>query len=159
MFSPFEREFNAKDAKDAKLKLEFYSAIFAPFALKSSIIAGMKWVKRGLIFLVVAGFAMAMFKPFCNALFHCGCEGLWAAGGQYCNVHTKGVPHCPFCATGNWGKSLPTAAILISQALVVFVPKKLSSLSRIGLGIFAFLVVGIAIGFLFQLQTHYPTFL
>jgi hypothetical protein len=119
----------------------------------------MKWLQRGMILLAVGGIAFAMFAPFCNALFRCGCEGFWAAGSKFCNVHTMGVPHCPFCATGNWGSILPTASILISQAIVVLVPPRLSNMSRFGLGILAFLVVGIAIGFVFKVSTHYPAFL
>jgi hypothetical protein len=119
----------------------------------------MKWLPRFLIFFVVAGIAFAVFTPFCHALFRCGCEGFWAAGSKFCNVHTKGVPHCPFCATGNWGAYVPTTLILISQFVVVLLPSKLSLISRFALGILAFLIVGTAIGLVFRLATGYPAFL
>jgi hypothetical protein len=119
----------------------------------------MKWLQRGIIFLSVGVFALALFSPFCNALFRCGCQAFWAAGSKLCNVHMMGVPHCPFCATAHWGKLLPRGFILISQAIVVFIPRRLSWVSRLGLGILVFLFIGTTIGFIFRLWTHYPAFL
>ena len=119
----------------------------------------MKWVQRLLLFLIVGSISLALFKPFCNFLFHCGCEGFWAGGSAHCNVHTPGVPHCPFCATGNWGGILPKASILIAQAIVMFAPFKLSKASRVSLGILAFPVIGTIIGFLFHFFVGYPSFI
>jgi hypothetical protein len=119
----------------------------------------MKWLTRTVIFIAVGAFAFAVFSPFCNLLFRCGCEGFWAAGSKFCNVHKAGIPHCPLCSTGNWGAFLPKAFILISQAMVVFLPQKLSAIWRLALGIVAFLIIGTAIGLIFRLWTHYPTFL
>ena len=118
-----------------------------------------KWLLRGIIFLAVGAFTFAVYGAFCNLLFRCGCEGFWAAGGKFCNIHTIGVPHCPFCATGNWGTFLPKTFILISQAAVIFLPAKPSAISRLLLGILAFLIVGAAIGLVFRLWTHYPAFI
>jgi len=39
----------------------------------------------------------ASVHPVCAALFRCGCEPLWTGGAEHCNMHTPGVPHCPWC--------------------------------------------------------------
>lgn len=119
----------------------------------------MKWIQRGIILLAVGGFAAAVFTVFCNALFRCGCQGVWAAGSSLCNVHTTGVAHCPFCSTGQWGAILPRALIWTTQAAVVLVPARLSAVSRLLLGILVFVAAGAAAGFFFRWWTGYPTFL
>jgi hypothetical protein len=114
---------------------------------------------RLIVFLAVAGLAFALFTPFCGVLFHCGCEGFWSTGSELCNVHKSGVPHCPFCATGNWGGFLPRGLILIAQALVVFIPSRISAFSRFAFGIVTWVGVETVTGFIFHWWTGYPVFL
>src|SRR5262249_52878024 len=94
-----------------------------------------------------------------NSLFGCGCQGIWAAAGKFCNIHTAGVPHCPWCATGAWGAFLPRTLIILTQIGIVFLPSKISNTTRLILGVIAFAAVATAVGALFAIQTHYPTFL
>lgn len=119
----------------------------------------MKWLGRAIVLLFVAGFAAALFTPYCHALFSCGCQGAWAAGSRFCNVHTPGVAHCPWCSTGWWGANLPKALVWMAQSVIVLAPSRLSLKSRLALGLLAFVILGAVVGLIFGLSTHYPTFL
>jgi len=36
--------------------------------------------------------------PLCGLMFQCGCTIL--TGDAHCNMHDRGVPHCPWCTGG-----------------------------------------------------------
>src|SRR5690349_9106270 len=103
-------------------------------------------LKRPLILLFLIGFSVLLFKPICNLLFGCGCQGMWAAAGKLCNIHMAGVPHCPWCATGAWGGFLPRTLIILAQIGIVFLPLKISNVTRLILGVVAFAIVATIVG-------------
>ena len=49
-------------------------------------------------FAVLLVFSFATVLPLCGAMFRCGCS--IRRGESQCNVHTSGVPHCPWCEGG-----------------------------------------------------------
>jgi len=118
------------------------------------------WLWKGLAFVGVAGGTLLYRSSLCNMLFRCGCQSALAAGGRFCNIHDMAAAmHCPWCSHGSWGHNVPTVSILAAQALILFVPMKLSVPMRVGLSVIAFFVVGGAVGLLFGMFSHYPVFL
>lgn len=122
------------------------------------------WLWKGLAFVVVAGGTLLYRSSLCNMIFRCGCQSALAAAGRFCNIH--GMHHlmangvaCPWCSHGSWGHNLPTAIILLAQAMILFVPMNLSVRSRFILSVAAFFVIGAAVGILFAVFSRYPVFL
>ena len=119
---------------------------------------------QGLALVVVAAGTLVFRSSLCNLLFRCGCESALAAAGAFCNIH--GMHHlmangvaCPWCSHGAWGHHIPTGAILVAQAAVLFVPMNLSIRNRFLLSVAAFFVVGAAVGLVFGIFSGYPVFL
>src|SRR4051794_24083799 len=91
------------------------------------------WLLRLLGFGVVAAGTLLYRSSLCNMLFSCGCQSqpsAWLAGvatGAHCNIRDMAAAmHCPWCSHGSWGHNVPTGSILAAQALILFVPMKLS---------------------------------
>jgi hypothetical protein len=114
---------------------------------------------QGVAFVAVVAGTLVFRSSLCNLLFRCGCESMLAHASQFCNIHMQGMAHCPWCSHGSWGHNVPTGAILLSQAGVLFFPIRLSAPRRIGLCVAAFFVVGAAVGLLFAVFFGYPVFL
>ncbi len=95
----------------------------------------------------------------CHMLFQCGCRSLWNGADRYCNIHTAGVAHCPWCSYGWWGFIITVSTILLAQTGILFLPSKLSLRNRWILSLAAFPVVGAIVGFLFAVFSGYPVFL
>ena len=118
------------------------------------------WWARALVLVGVVGVSYTFFTPFCDVMFNCGCQVLWEAGGSLCNVHTSTAgPHCPFCATGAWGKMIPRGSVWLTQVAVVLAPLNVSWKSRVLLGLMAFVGVAMLVGTVFLVATGYPMFL
>jgi hypothetical protein len=66
-------------------------------------------------FAVVGLLAAAFAHPVCDLFFRCGCNWLGAA---HCNIHTAGVPHCPWCTT-RWAFPLVVLCWLIPARLAI----------------------------------------
>jgi hypothetical protein len=49
-------------------------------------------------FLVLLVVSVGTVLPLCDAMFRCGCSV--RRGETQCNVHVRGVPHCPWCEGG-----------------------------------------------------------
>jgi hypothetical protein len=81
-------------------------------------------VTRGLgslgIFLIAATVTSVFFINFCATIFQCGCQLLWTAADQYCNIHAAHGKHCPWCSFGYAGYAGVYGTIIASQALVAF---------------------------------------
>src|ERR1039457_971477 len=116
----------------------------------------MAWLKRGLGFVVVGGATLLFRGNLCHMLFRCGCQFLWSGAGRFCNIHMPNMAHCPWCSHGWWGHDVPTASILLVQAIVLFMPWKFSWPKRVALSVVAFFVVGAAVGLLFGVFSGYP---
>ena len=122
------------------------------------------WLWKSLAFVVAAAGTLVYRSSLCNMIFRCGCQSALAAAGAFCNIH--GMQHlmangvaCPWCSHGAWGHNIPTGAILVAQAAVLFVPMNLSVRNRFLLSVAAFFVVGAAVGLVFALFSGYPVFL
>jgi hypothetical protein len=118
-----------------------------------------RWWVRALVLVAVVGVSYTFFTPFCDVMFNCGCQVLWEGAGRFCNVHTAGGPHCPFCSTGLWGRIVPRGSVWLTQAAVVLAPFNLSWKGRILLGLVAFVGVAMLVGSIFLITTDYPMFL
>jgi hypothetical protein len=81
---------------------------------------------RVLLFLAAAVVTSVFFIDFCNLVYRCGCRSLWAGADAYCNIHVRGVKHCPWCSIGTAGGVAVWSAIVASQAAVCFGMTRLS---------------------------------
>jgi hypothetical protein len=93
------------------------------------------------VLLGAAGVASMLFINFCNLAFQCGCRSWWAGAADHCNIHTAGVPHCPWCTSGLSGYG-SFAAIVVVQALIAFWPGEAGIGGRLVRALLAFPVVG-----------------
>ncbi len=116
-------------------------------------------LRKGLVWGLAAGFTLLFFINLCDLLFQCGCRSWWNGAARFCNIHTPGVAHCPWCSYGWWGFILPSATILLAQAGILYAPSKLSLRNRLIFSVVAFPVAGAMVGFLFAVISGYPTFL
>ena len=108
---------------------------------------------------ISAGLTLLFFLNLCHLLFQCGCRSLWNGAAIFCNIHSPGVPHCPWCSYGWRGFLLTVAIILAVQAGILYAPSKISQKTRWLLSLVAFPVAGTIIGFLFAVFSGYPVFL
>ncbi len=80
------------------------------------------WVARLAVLAAGAGLAWVFFIQFCDLMFGCGCEALWASGAAHCNIHNPEPPHCPWCSEGGRHGSWSFASILVAQAGIALWP-------------------------------------
>ena len=101
-----------------------------------------------------AGVTNVFFVQFCDLLYRCGCEALWAGAAMHCNIHNAAPPHCPWCsgegALGNWS----FGAIIAAQCALALWPGKFGAI-RAGATFLAFPAVGAIAGVLVGLGTGY----
>lgn len=75
---------------------------------------------KAALFACAAATAYVFFIDWCDFIFRCGCESLWAAAAAHCNVHEASPPHCPWCVEqGRYGGAAFAAAV-IAQAGTAF---------------------------------------
>ncbi len=115
--------------------------------------------RKRLAWEISAGITLLFFLNLCHMLFQCGCRSLWNGADLFCNVHTAGVAHCPWCSYGWWGFIIIVATILLAQTGILYLPSKLSLRNRWLLSLAAFPVAGAMVGFLFAVFSGYPVFL
>ena len=85
----------------------------------------LSWAKAA-VFAAAAATACVFFIDWCDFLFRCGCESLWAAAAAHCNIHEASPPHCPWCIEhGRYG-GMAFAAVVIAQAGAAFRPGPLT---------------------------------
>lgn len=105
----------------------------------------MRILQRLGVFAAAAGVTCALFIDYCNLIFRCGCQSLWAAADAHCNIHHPSPPHCPFCAHGSAGYAIVLAWILLPQFALSWWPAGRSWVMRLVLAVAAFPVAaGIA---------------
>ena len=71
--------------------------------------------------LIVVAVSSVFRLPLCHLVFRCGCETMWGAAAEHCNVHAKAGEHCPWCddrRLGTAGFGLTLAAQAAAFALV-----------------------------------------
>jgi len=64
------------------------------------------------VFLLLGTITWVFYLDLCNLYFQCGCRSLWAGAAEHCNIHQKGMKHCPIC-------ELPTHEYLALIALIL----------------------------------------
>lgn len=103
------------------------------------------------IFLAGAVLTSVFFINFCDLVYRCGCESLWAAAARHCNIHDPGSRHCPWCSIGTVGGVAVWGMIVASQAAAAFagaygwIPRILLTLSAFPI---AGAVLALAIGWM-----------
>ena len=90
------------------------------------------------IFLIAAAMTCLFLINFCNWIHRCGCRSLWAGADRYCNIHTPGVKHCPWCEAGPAGFAVIILSILIPQLIISFAPVPWSLMRRLVVALAAF---------------------
>ncbi len=65
-----------------------------------------------------------LFINFCNLVYGCGCESLWAGAATHCNIHAKHGRHCPWCSHGETGYGVIFSAVLLPQFGVAFAARR-----------------------------------
>lgn len=101
-----------------------------------------------------AGTVYVLFINWCDFIFDCGCQSLWAGAADHCNIKNANPPHCPWCIEDGLYGSAAFGSIVIAQAVLAFRPGPLTR-PRIFLVFLAFPVVGAAVGGLTALYTGY----
>jgi hypothetical protein len=94
------------------------------------------------IFMAAAVVTSALFINFCNLVYQCGCESLWAGAADHCNIHIAGSRHCPWCSIGTAGSVGVWGAIVAAQAAVAFLWRGPGWLLRAAMTILTFPVAG-----------------
>jgi hypothetical protein len=107
--------------------------------------------------IAVAGSAM----PLCGEMFGCGCSVL---GTGRCNIHTPGVPHCPWCAVHRGvGASVFLGMLLAGTAgayggvAIARKPGWRRTIGGVGLGLIAYVLVASLLGLILAVTMKYPT--
>ncbi|MBK5290722.1 MAG: hypothetical protein JJE04_03375 [Acidobacteriia bacterium] len=76
-----------------------------------------------LIFLSTAAITSVFLIQFCNLVYDCGCEAIWAAGDAHCNIHNPTGKHCPWCVYGNAGYATVYGSMLLTQGVLSVFPR------------------------------------
>lgn len=76
----------------------------------------LKFALFAAVFAVTCAFAV----DFCNFVFSCGCQSMWLAGSDHCNIHHRTGPHCPWCTHGGAGFVISFVPVFFTQGWVVF---------------------------------------
>jgi hypothetical protein len=115
----------------------------------------MTLLQRALIFGGSAAMTCVFFINFCNLIYHCGCQSLWAGADAHCNIHTPGVRHCPWCSYGVVGEAVAFLAVIVPQFAASFWPGRLHGAWRLALALIAFPVSGALVAAVFGIITGY----
>lgn len=113
-----------------------------------------KVAARLAVLAAAAGIAHVFFVQFCDLLFRCGCEALWAGAAQHCNIHNAAPPHCPWCLDDGILGQLSFWAIVVSQCGLTLWPGRFGA-ARAVAAFLAFPAVGAIGGLLAGLSTQY----
>ena len=111
-------------------------------------------VVRLAVLAAAAGLTHLFFIQFCDLLFRCGCEALWAGAAEHCNIHNAAPPHCPWCADGGNLGRLSFWAVVVSQCGLTLWPGRFGTPRAIATFL-AFPAVGAIAGLLSGLGTQY----
>ena len=111
-------------------------------------------LQKALILGGSAAVTCVFFINFCNLIYHCGCQSLWAGADAHCNIHTPGVRHCPWCSS-SVGQAVAYFAIIAFQFAISFWPGRLHGGPRLALALIAFPVSGALVAAAFGIITGY----
>ena len=107
------------------------------------------------IFFAASIVTSVLFINFCNFVYQCGCESLWAGAADHCNIHDPQSRHCPWCTIGTTGTAAIWACIVAVQALVAFRWPGLGLWPRAIFVLLAFPVTGAVLALLTGLARGY----
>ena len=100
------------------------------------------------------GVTYVLFIQYCDLIFACGCQPLWAGASSSCNIHAPAPPHCPWClyegSFGWWSMS----GISVTQAGLALWPGAFGW-RRVIIVFLAFPVIGGVAGVAAGLATGY----
>ena len=105
--------------------------------------------------MIAALVTSVFYINFCDLVYQCGCRSLWNGADAFCNVHSHGSRHCPWCSIGLAGSTAVWAAIVGVQVFVATRPIPSNALARSLLAIAAFPLVGGVLALLIGLATGY----
>ena len=106
-------------------------------------------------FPVVLVVMFAATLPLCGLMFQCGCTLL--TGERDCNMHERGVPHCPWCTGGLAVQAGHFGAMIWAAVLGTIFGARRGGLWRAMIyGAIAFLCIAVLGGLLVCWATGYP---
>ena len=106
------------------------------------------------VLVAAAGVTNVFFIQFCDLLYRCGCEALWAGAAEHCNIHNAAPPHCPWCLDGGELGQWSFWSIVVSQCGLALWPGRFGALRALATFL-AFPAVGAITGVLAGLGTQY----
>jgi hypothetical protein len=95
------------------------------------------------IFAAASGITFTFFLNFCNWVYRCGCQSLWAGAAEHCNMHHATGRHCPFCVHGTSAYYFVLAWILIPQFILSWCPIHWGWVFRLMAALLLFPVTGL----------------
>lgn len=98
------------------------------------------------LFLGLFSFTAVFAINFCATIFQCGCQFIWAAGSDHCNIHHATGPHCPWCTHDGVGFLASMVPVFLTQAFFSFRNNDWSWKYRLSAGLAAFPIVGGILG-------------
>lgn len=101
---------------------------------------------KAALFLGVFAFTAALAINFCNLVFQCGCQSIWAAADAHCNIHHKHGPHCPWCTHGGAGFVVSMVPVFIAQGWFTLRNNSWSWKQRLFASLAAFPLIGGVLG-------------
>ena len=107
-------------------------------------------------------FAIATALRMCALLFGCGCTWAWSGAADHCNIHTPGVPHCPFCIMGSAGLLYVVLPVVLLQGGALYLSRRRFGRrlwTSLGAVVVAYAGGTVMTGLLVGLAYHYPYFL
>jgi hypothetical protein len=107
------------------------------------------------IFFAAAIVTSVLFINFCNLVYQCGCESVWAGAAEHCNIHNPQSRHCPWCTIGTVGAAAIYACIVAAQAVVAFRWPGIGFWPRAIFALLAFPVTGAVLALLTGLAQGY----
>jgi hypothetical protein len=127
------------------------------FAKRNARLSRVNKTLRGRVgvFFAATVVTSVLFINFCNLVYQCGCESLWAGAAEHCNIHNPESRHCPWCTIGTMGAVAIYGCIVAVQALVAFRWQGLGFLPRAIFALLAFPATGAILALLTGLAQGY----
>lgn len=96
-----------------------------------------------------------LFINFCNLVYGCGCESLWAGAATHCNIHAKHGKHCPWCSHGEAGYGMIFSAVLLPEFGVAYLARRRRFWPQLGMTVASFPLSGGIVALIIGLMDGY----
>jgi hypothetical protein len=114
-------------------------------------------VKLAAAALVVLAVTSVMLYPLCHQVFRCGCETMWGAAGDHCNIRAKQGEHCPWCEDLRLGALGFGLTLALQAGAFVLVRSRTASLGSATIGALVALPLAVLVAAaVCWLVTDYP---